>query len=70
MPPTCITLQKGGVYFEGGFAMGLDRPVIWICQKDDFENAHFDIKQYNHILYEQPEDLYQKLKVRINALII
>ena len=48
-----FTLQRAGVYFEAGFAMGLGRPVIWTCMEDDFENTHFDTRQYNHIVWER-----------------
>jgi nucleoside 2-deoxyribosyltransferase len=31
-----LTGQRGGVYFEAGFAMGLGIPVIWSCRKNWF----------------------------------
>ena len=65
-----FTKHVGGVYFEAGYAMGLNIPVIWICHKDDFAKAHFDIKQFNHIVYDNEDDLYKKLKARIEALIV
>ena len=65
-----FTQHKNGVYFEAGFGIGANIPVIWLCNKADFENAHFDIKQFNHILYENTDDLYLKLKTRIEAIII
>jgi hypothetical protein len=65
-----FTKQVSGVYFEAGLAIGQNTPVIWICRQDDFENAHFDVKQFNHVIYEKAEDLYEKLKVRIEALIV
>ncbi|MGB2808734.1 MAG: hypothetical protein WBC22_13400, partial [Sedimentisphaerales bacterium] len=40
--------QRGGVYFEAGFAKGLGRPVIFTVKKDDVEKLHFDTRQYNH----------------------
>ena len=64
-----FTLQRAGVYFEAGFAMGLGRPVIWMCRKDDFENTHFDTRQYNHIVWETPQDLRENLADRIRATI-
>ena len=64
-----FTGQNRGVYLEAGFAMGLGRPVIWTCRKDDFGKTHFDIKQFNHILWEAPEDLREKLADRIKAII-
>lgn len=65
-----FTLQRAGVYFEAGFAMGLGRPVIWMCQEDDFKNTHFDTRQYNHIVWSTPEDLRAKLTDRIRATIL
>jgi hypothetical protein len=64
------TQQKNGVYFEAGFAMGLGKPVIWTCRKDELSNLHFDTRQYNHIIWENEEDLYERLLRRIEATII
>lgn len=64
-----VTGQKNGVYFEAGFAMGLGKPVIWTCRKDDINNLHFDTRQYNHIVWENEEDLYEALLARIQATI-
>lgn len=66
-----FTGNRGGVYFEAGFAMGLGIPVIWTCSdtKIDVENLHFDTRQYNHILWSTPEDLKVKLQNRIAATI-
>ncbi len=65
-----FTGHRGGVFFETGFAMGLGIPVIWTCRKDYIETAHFDTRQYNHIVWENETELYQKLKDRIEATII
>ena len=43
---------RGGVYYEAGFAHGLNIPVIFTCQKDVLEDIHFDTRQYNHIAWE------------------
>ena len=29
-----LTEHRNGVYFEGGFAMGLEIPTIWTCRED------------------------------------
>lgn len=58
---------RGGVYYEAGFAHGLDRPVIFTCRKDLINRAHFDTRQYNHIVWETPEDLRTNLANRISA---
>ncbi|MCE5325068.1 MAG: hypothetical protein LLG01_01500 [Planctomycetaceae bacterium] len=60
---------RGGVYFEAGFAMGLGIPVIWTIRKEQLEQVHFDIRQYNFIAYENPEDLKDRLFNRIRATI-
>jgi len=65
-----FTGQRGGVYFEAGFAMGLDMPVIWTCRSDDIDNVHFDTRQYNHIVWENYDDLKTKLVNRVNATLI
>lgn len=41
--------DRGGVYFEAGFAMGLGRPVIWTALESELENVHFDTRQYNFV---------------------
>jgi nucleoside 2-deoxyribosyltransferase len=64
-----FTEHKHGVYFEAGFALGLKRPVIYLCLKSDFENAHFDTKHYPHILYTDLNELKSMLKNKIEAWI-
>jgi len=64
-----FTLHRNGVYFEAGMMMGLGRPVIFTCQKDDLGKVHFDTRQYNHIEWETPAELREKLKSRIQATI-
>jgi nucleoside 2-deoxyribosyltransferase len=62
-----FTGQRGGVYFESGFAMGLGIPVIRTCRKDNVDTLHFDTRQYSHVLWESPEELKEKLTNRIRA---
>ena len=64
-----FTGQRGGVYFEVGFAMGLGIPVVWTCRDTDVENLHFDTRQYNHIVWSDPEELRKKLINRIEATV-
>lgn len=64
-----FTGHRGGVYFEAGFALGLNMPVIWTCQKDDMEGLHFDIRQYNTIDWQTPKDLASRLQHRIEATV-
>lgn len=62
-----FTGNRGGVYFEAGFAKGLGVPVIWTCRKDHLDDVHFDTRQFNHIEWEKPEDLKKQLVDRIEA---
>lgn len=65
-----VTGQRHGVYFEAGYAMALNLPVIWCCRKDDFANVHFDTRQYNHIVWESEEELKLLLCSRIKGTIL
>jgi hypothetical protein len=64
-----FTGHRGGVYFEAGYALGRDIPVVWTCRRNDLENLHFDIRQYNCIDWDTPEELAGRLRVRIEAII-
>ena len=64
-----FTGHRGGVYFEAGFALGLGREVIWTCRKDDMKDLHFDIRQYNTLDWEDPEDLATRLQHRIEVTV-
>ena len=65
-----VTGHRQAVYFEAGFAMGLGLPVIFTCQADHLEQCNFDTRQYNHIVWQLPEDLRNKLRDRIVATIV
>ena len=60
---------RGGVYYEAGFAHGLDIPVIFTCRSDVFDKLHFDTRQYNHIGWETPQELCERLTKRIGAVV-
>ena len=62
-----FTGHRGGVYFEAGYAMGRGAHVIWSCRKDDIGRAHFDTRQYNHIVWTEPTELRELLTNRIRA---
>jgi len=64
-----VTEQKRGVYFEAGYAIGRDLPVIWCVRKDDLTNVHFDTRQYNHVVWESTQELKEKLYDVICAVI-
>jgi len=72
-----MTGQRGGVYYEAGFARGLNIPVIWTIQDrfikkgndevPEVETIHFDTRQYNFIVWKDAADLKEKLIIRIRA---
>lgn len=64
-----VTLQRPGVYFEAGYALGLGLPVFWSVRKDDLPNVHFDTRQYNHIVWENEHDLAEQVFSFIIAVI-
>jgi len=65
-----VTGQRQNVYYEAGFAQGLNRDVIWTCKQNEIGQVHFDTRQYNHISWENSENLRKKLLNRIRATII
>jgi nucleoside 2-deoxyribosyltransferase len=64
-----VTLQRPGVYFEAGFAIGIGLPVVWSVRKDDLPNVHFDTRQYNHVVWETESDLAHQMYFRVIAAI-
>jgi hypothetical protein len=64
-----FTGHRGGVYFEAGYALGKSIPVFWTCRKSDLGQLHFDIRQFNCIDWESPEDLAKRLSSRIEAVL-
>ena len=64
-----VTLQRQGVYFEAGYALGLGLPVFWCVRKDDLKNVHFDTRQYNHIAWDNEQHLAEQLYLFVNAIV-
>ena len=60
--------ERGGVYYEAGFAHGLGLPVVFTCHKTSLDTLHFDTSHFSHIVWEKPEDLREQLRNRIRAI--
>lgn len=58
---------RGGVYYEAGLAHGLGLEVIFTCRADRMDYAHFDTRQFAHIVWKTPDDLRVSLYNRIAA---
>jgi nucleoside 2-deoxyribosyltransferase len=46
-----FTGQRGGVYYEAGYAKGLGKQVIHCIRADSLSDLHFDTKQINHLTW-------------------
>jgi nucleoside 2-deoxyribosyltransferase len=66
-----FTGHRGGVYYEAGFGHGLGLPVFFTCKKDPEKDLdlHFDVRQYNTIVWTDHDDLRTRLKNRIEAVL-
>ena len=61
-----------GAYYEAGYAAGMGKPVIHICNKARFNDAaHFDVRQVNTIMWtpDDIDDLSRRLAKRIEATV-
>ena len=65
-----LTYQNQGVYFEAGFAIGLNIPVIWTCRKRDQKNVHFDTRQFNTIFWENSDKGLEDFKYSLQNRIV
>lgn len=59
--------HRPNVYFEAGFAIGLNIEVIKTIKANEIDR-HFDTRQYNHIEWKDKEDLRTQLIHRIESL--
>lgn len=66
-----FTGHRGGVYYEAGFAKGLGLEVFWTCRKDELDYLHFDIRQYNCIVWEKDnkDDFKKRITNRIESVL-
>jgi hypothetical protein len=64
-----FTGNRGGVYFEAGFAMGREIPVVWTIRSGRFHRVHFDNRQYNFVdwSFDALADFKTRLQNRIEA---
>ena len=67
-----LTVNRGGVYFEAGFAFGLGIPVIYTCREDRFHKIHFDLRNRNTLKWscDKLPEFKEKLIDRITAVVV
>jgi hypothetical protein len=60
-----LTHDNPGAYWEAGYAEGLGKPVLYICEKSKFDSAktHFDTNHCTTVLWqnEQPDQFSSEL---------
>jgi hypothetical protein len=63
------TGASNGVYYEAGFAKGLDLPVIWTVREQDLKGVHFDARQFNFVTWSAADlaSFARRLRHRIEA---
>jgi nucleoside 2-deoxyribosyltransferase len=64
-----FTHHRNGVYFEAGYALGRGQNVIYSCKENDIGSAHFDTRNYQHIVWKDGADLKRKLIDKIEVFI-
>ncbi len=68
-----LTGNRGGVYYEAGYAKGLGLEVIFTCRKDylDKNMLHFDVRHYNFLAWESEkyDEFKKNLALRIESTI-
>jgi len=64
-----FTNHRNSVYFEAGYAMGMNIPIIWTCQKGHEDDMSFDTRQFPHIVWKDKDDLVQQVITRIKRII-
>ena len=52
-----FTNHRNSVYFEAGYAMGMNIPIIWTCEESHENKMSFDTRQFPHILWKNKDDL-------------
>ena len=67
-----LSHHNNGAYYEAGYALGLGKEVIHICEEEAMgSKLHFDVKQVNTITYKADDldGLKERLTKRIQATI-
>jgi hypothetical protein len=70
-----LTGGNQGAYWEAGFAEGLNKRVIYTCEKSYFDDPktkpHFDVNHYSHVIWQEDHlsDAADELAARIRASI-
>ncbi len=66
-----LSLRCDGAYYEAGYAHAMGKPVIHLYDEREKENnpLHFDVAQKSTVIYNNLDDLKEKLTKRIEATV-
>lgn len=66
-----FTGNRGGVYFEAGYALGMGLQVIWTVKENELKKVHFDNRQYSFLTWtpDKMAEFRENLQYRIEATI-
>ncbi len=66
-----LTHENAGAYWEAGYAEGLEKPVIYTCEKEKFEEqkTHFDTNHHLTVIWDagETQEAAEELKATIRA---
>ena len=65
-----LTHGNNGAYWEAGYAEGLRKPVIYICEKEKFESddgTHFDTNHCTTIVWSKSRDNDDDFRQKLTA---
>lgn len=62
-----LTEQRPNCYYELGWAHALGKAVIHLINKQ--EPIHFDVQDYNFIIYERIDELKERLRDRVTTTV-
>ena len=65
-----LTHGNNGAYWEAGYAEGLGKPVIYICEKEKFESkngTHFDTNHCTTVVWSKSRDNDEDFRQKLTA---
>ena len=65
-----LTHGNNGAYWEAGYAEGLGKPVIYICEKEKFESkngTHFDTNHCTTVVWSKSRDKDEDFRQKLTA---
>ena len=65
-----LTHDNNGAYWEAGYAEGLGKPVIYICEKEKFESkdgTHFDTNHCTTVIWSKSRDNDDDFRQKLTA---